>query len=735
MPSKVLRHSVRARVYVGSWLGLIILLGIPGSATGAIPPHPVIAVASTAGSPPLNYSVGNITLGPPGASPSSVTFDPQTDDVYASTQPSYIQVVSPRNDSRVTTVNVGVPLYPGLAALAADPAAGMILAATSTDSVLALSAVNLSVVREIPASDPRNVLYVPITNQVFIAKYAGNEITVLNGTTLAQEGSISIVFPSALSFNPSTRELDVAGSYGFTGSDYVSAYWDSNFTNAWVVLPTELTTPPQSITYDSTDGDIYVPGYSANEVLVLDGTNGASVATVPSVSSPYEASTASRSNTVFVASAGSDAVAAIDGTTFATRSIAVGGYPEGVAYGATVNEVFVTNYDSDTLSILDATNLTVLSTVPMGLAPLGLSYVPSLGTLYSVGGTSLEANNLTCGTQAVVTVGQNPQSIGYDPLTGSLYVSNLDDGTISVVSAATLHVTDTLHVTGSPIGVVYDSASQVILVTLGSANSLAVLSATNGTVLKTIPVGSFPAGVVLDPVRNEAFVTNYYAGTISAVSMSTFQVVGTVTLAPSSGPGEPALDPANGELFVPNFAGTEVSVVSESTLTVTQNITVGVYPFAAVYDPVTGLVYVTNSVTGNMSVIDPANNSVIGSLPLGELPGGITDNPVDGTIYAANTESDNITYYSLTSHRPTLCPSAGGSSPIFPIAWIFAGSLIVGMASVVYVVWRSRRENPNKEGREVRERQDLSRSTANIRPYFYRPAHALHGGMSVASDS
>ncbi len=155
-----------------------------------------------------HYTLGNVSLGSPGANPSAVVFDSQTGNVYVAVQPSMIDVISPRNNSVVATVNVDTPLREGPGGLALDDANGDLLVATQNGSILVFSPNSDSVVGAVPFGG-YPILYDPVTNRV-LASY-GNGITVLNGTSLARLSSLPIARAVVLSYDPTTREIDMVG--------------------------------------------------------------------------------------------------------------------------------------------------------------------------------------------------------------------------------------------------------------------------------------------------------------------------------------------------------------------------------------------------------------------------------------------------------------------------------------------------------------------------------------------
>ncbi len=85
----------------------------------------------------------------------------------------------------------------------------------------------------------------------------------------------------------------------------------------------------------------------------------------------------------------------------------VGTYPAGIAVNPATNTIYVTNHDSNTVSVINGANNTVIAAIP---------------------------------------VGNHPMAIGVNPMTNTVYVGNYGETTVSVISGVTNAVTATLTV-------------------------------------------------------------------------------------------------------------------------------------------------------------------------------------------------------------------------------------------------------------------------------------------------
>src|SRR5205823_1666838 len=142
-----------------------------------------------------------------------------------------------------------------------------------------------------------------------------------------------------------------------------------------------------------------------------------------------------------------------NGTVVAT--IPVGNGPIGVGNSGGNRYVYVTNYESNSVSVIDRT--TVVATIHVGIHPAGVGYDGGNGYVYvaNQGSNNVSVINQTT-VVATVPVGNNPPGVVYDSENGFVYVSNEGPNTVSVIDGTT--VVATVPVGNSPFGVGYDSS-------------------------------------------------------------------------------------------------------------------------------------------------------------------------------------------------------------------------------------------------------------------------------------
>jgi YVTN family beta-propeller protein len=156
----------------------------------------------------------------------------------------------------------------------------------------------------------------------------------------------------------------------------------------------------------------------------------------------------------------------IDTATNEVGKIDVGNYPFGVAVSPDGGRVCVSNYDADTVLVIDASTIRVTATVPVGTTPYG-----------------------------------DPHGLATDADESKVYVANYGDGTVSVIDTATYKVTATIRVGSFPFGVAVTPDGGKVYVANSGDNDVSVISTGTNTVTAKIAVGNSPVafGVFIQP--------------------------------------------------------------------------------------------------------------------------------------------------------------------------------------------------------------------------------------------
>jgi len=346
------------------------------------------------------------------------------------------------------------------------------------------------------------------------------------------------------------------------------------------------------------------------------------------------------------------AVASGDPTVIAT--IPVGTSPRlGVAADPTTNRIYVANVGSNNVSVIDGATNTEIDTdgnpangitrVPVGAAPAGVAANPTTNRIYV---TNQNSNNVSVVDGATNTeidtdgnpangitripVGSGPVGVDVNPITNRIYVGNFSwgSGSVSVIDGATNTEIDT---DGNPA---------------------------NG--ITRIPVGDRPHEVAVNTVTNRIYVANWGSNNVSVIDGATDTEIDTdgnpangITRIPvGSGPCGVGVNPTTNRIYIGNSGSDDVSVIDGATNTEIDTdgnpangvtpIPVGSAPIGVHVNPITNRIYVANQNSDNVSVIDQASNTIIATVPVGDFPWGVGANPSTNRIYVANWLDDTV---------------------------------------------------------------------------------------------
>ena len=315
------------------------------------------------------------------------------------------------------------------------------------------------------------------------------------------------------------------------------------------------------------------------------------------------------------------------------RTITVGNTPTAIAVDARTSRAFVINSGDSTLSLLDTHGGAVLRTIALETTSVKAdnSYVATVdeqtGRVFVVSqhhppmkGRMITLDARTGDVIGRTTVGLFPLAEAVDERTNRVFVTNLDDNTVSVLDARSGTLLRTIPVGRGPGDVAVEKATRRVFVSNAQSSSLSILDAGAGTVLHTVLLGQIPTGpgaLAVDERDGRVFALDQ-SGHMTVLDAATETAAHSLTL--GAGSGAMAVDEQTGRLFVthtgPNFQGHSVLVLDARRGTRVRTVTVGRGPTALTVDERTGHVFVANYTGNSVSVLDARSGGVLREIPV-----------------------------------------------------------------------------------------------------------------------
>ncbi|WP_449602705.1 Ig-like domain-containing protein [Paenibacillus sp. Marseille-Q9583] len=293
---------------------------------------------------------------------------------------------------------------------------------------------------------------------------------------------------------------------------------------------------------DSTDMDTtsvfqkaYVTSYLGGVVDVIDLTNlTVEKAKIKVGNQPNSAAINPNKTQVLVTNRQDGTVSVIDPSTDTVIStIAVGSSPHGVAFNSDGSKAYVANYSSNSLSVIDTANLSVIRTISVSNKPVAMAVIGD--RLYLTQNGSSEVSVLDVKSDTVVAkipVSSTPYGLSANPAGSKIYVATVSGTTVDVIDTVTNKVEAVIPVGSQAYATEVSPDGSKVYVAKSLNNSVAVVNAITNQVEKTISVGSTPYVIGLSKDGSQAFTVNYGASTMSVIDTATNTVIQTINLSP-----------------------------------------------------------------------------------------------------------------------------------------------------------------------------------------------------------
>lgn len=326
-------------------------------------------------------------------------------------------------------------------------------------------------------------------------------------------------------------------------------------------------------------------------------------------------------------------------------------------------------------------------TFPVGAGPIGVAYNPVNGLLYVTNFGSSNISVVNTSTNHVVAWIPMPFGIGtlaVDSSTGMVYVAETVYRVYAINSSTNqVQWTIPLLAYGCPTGCaphvqVFDPANGDIYVTDLTSDNVTVIH--GNAVVAVVPVGAGPNGAAYDPANGKVFVSNEgnaIPSNMTVINTTINRVVGQAY--PSGGGPGVAYAGSNGDVYActngnqPGISNV-VSVVNGTTNEVVATIPIATGCGSALYDPYNGYVYVTDRYhiggqpASNVTVIDPDTNRIVLTQAVQQEPFGSAYDPANHNVYVADLDTNNITIlpqiFRLTVHESGLPTGTNWSATV-----------------------------------------------------------------------
>ena len=377
-----------------------------------------------------NGVVATITL--PGDASAFCT-NPARNRLYcAGSEEDEVVVVSGATNQVETTISMGQYDYQPAVLLHNPTSDKVYCAALGVDTVFAVNAVSLSLVKAIPNRGRAVALCRNAAgSRVFCANSDSNSVTVINGVTDSVVTVVTVgLGPCALGCNPATNRIYCANRNSATVSVIDGA------TGA-LVATVSVDSGPRALCYSPASNRIYCANELAGTVTVINGATNGVLSTINTAGGPWDLAYDSVGNKVYCSDTLDGKITVIDGAADTVlRAINTGAWsrPARLCCVPGAGRLFCADRENGIL-IIDCLSDSIVATVPGYGTPEDLGYNPADGKVYAVDGWRYTQviDALTGDLVREVEVGDTPVAVAVSPVQSRVFVADRQSSTISII--------------------------------------------------------------------------------------------------------------------------------------------------------------------------------------------------------------------------------------------------------------------------------------------------------------
>lgn len=193
----------------------------------------------------------------------------------------------------------------------------------------------------------------------------------------------------------------------------------------------------------------------------------------------------------------------------------------GIAIASDLGRGFISAGGANSVTIFDLKTLAVISKVAVGQNPDSILYEPRNHRVFTFNGRSNDSTVLDAATGTVagtIPLGGKPEFSVHDDK-GTIYVNIEDKSEIAAIDAKTMKETARwpLAPCEEPTGLAIDRKKHRLFSACGGNKLMAISDFSAGKLIATVPIGAGSDGAGFDPDSGFAFSSNGQEGTLTVV--------------------------------------------------------------------------------------------------------------------------------------------------------------------------------------------------------------------------
>lgn len=377
-------------------------------------------------------------------------------------------------------------------------------------------------------------------------------------------------------------------------------------------------------------------------------------------------------------------------------NVPVGSSPNAIAVNEQTNKIYVSNYGSHNVTVIDGTTNAVLATIPVGDSPAAMAIDSSTHTVYvanSFDGSVSVIDGETDKLTTTIPVSGFPTKLAVDSSAHTVYVAHYSDDTVKLIDGVTQSVTATVSISGTINAIAVNDATNKAYVA-SSDGSVTIIGANRQKTV--VNVGNKPVAIGINKMTKQIYVAIDKSGNgeVKVIDSDTDEV--TATLTAGSGPTAVAVNEQTNTVYVTNQGSASLTVIDGATNTATVSLALGSGPVAAAVDADANIVYIAHNSSYSMSVVDGATLEV-GTVDTESASQVIAVNALTHKVYVLNASGRKVAVFYTQEDKIPPAVSFGKNGSSVPAPFVSTTVTVTDQESGVNEGWLSYTWSQNED--------------------------------------
>ena len=260
-------------------------------------------------------------------------------------------------------------------------------------------------------------------------------------------------------------------------------------------------------------------------------------------------------------------------------------------------------------------------------------------------------NKKTMQVTSTMSTGRGPMGMVLDRLRVRAYVAASGDDAIDVIDITEGKLIGRIRLNfgDEPVDLALTPDGRTLVSVNSGSNTVSLIDALSRFEVRRIKVGIKPVSAVVDPSGVRAYIMNSLSNEVSVVDLS--QNLISVALGVEGAPVQGAFNRNGDRLYVISTDSPYLTVIDPSRLMVTAKVSIGMGAVSIKIDTRTGLIFVGKKAEREISIIDSFALALIDAIPVEGHAAFMAIDEEENTLFVTLPEKRTLLKVNLTSKK------------------------------------------------------------------------------------